>query len=375
MGGLKGVVPSLASASRRFYPLFGLGAAGSFLLAACATYTDESALMLGSSGSHMDDGGSDSGGMAPVAGTPSTTAGTSSAGTPSSGGKAGATAGGSGGGGAGGGGGGAGGSAGAGGAGGAGGADMCPDDPNKTEPGKCGCGAADEDSVTGAGCGPLQDSLVHRYSFEGNVMDSVGTQHGTLMGGATVTGGALTLAGAKSGQYLDLPNGIISSLTSATLEAWVTWTGSAGGMWQRVFDFGSSTMPEGQAGDGAKYLFLSTVNFRACYTSATPKAEIFTDSGVAFPTAATAHVAVVVNGTTHNLALYLDGQGVGTTTLNLPLSAINDVNNWLGRSQYAADDYFGGKISEFRIYNAALTGPQLKTSLKMGENTTYLKKQ
>jgi hypothetical protein len=58
----------------------------------------------------------------------------------------------------------------------------------------------------------------------------------------------------------------------------------------------------------------------------------------------------------------------------LPLSAIPDVNNWIGRSQYAPDEYFAGKISEFRIYNAALTGPQLKTSKKMGENTTYLKK-
>ena len=56
------------------------------------------------------------------------------------------------------------------------------------------------------------------------------------------------------------------------------------------------------------------------------------------------------------------------------ISAINDVNNWIGRSQYMGDDYFGGKISEFRIYSAALTGPQLKTSKKMGENTTYLQK-
>ena len=82
---------------------------------------------------------------------------------------------------------------------------------------------------------------------------------------------------------------------------------------------------------------------------------------------------MVVNDTANTLSLYLDGNSVGGTTLNLPLSAINDVNNWLGRSQFAADDYFGGKISEFRIYDAALTGPQLKTSMQMGESTTYLK--
>jgi hypothetical protein len=133
-------------------------------------------------------------------------------------------------------------------------------------------------------------------------------------------------------------------------------------------------MAEDVAGAGAKYLFLSARTFRACYTSATPKAEIFADSNTVLPDAAPAQVAVVVNSATKTLSLYLEGNSVGSTTLNLPLSAISDVNNWIGRSQYAADDYFGGKISEFRIYNAALTGPQLKTSKKMGENTTYLKK-
>jgi hypothetical protein len=82
----------------------------------------------------------------------------------------------------------------------------------------------------------------------------------------------------------------------------------------------------------------------------------------------------VVNSTANKLELYLEGNGVGSVSLALPLSAIPDVNNWIGRSQYAPDEYFAGKISEFRIYNAALTGPQLKTSKKMGENTTYLKK-
>jgi hypothetical protein len=266
-------------------------------------------------------------------------------------------------------------SAGTGGGGGSGGgdpSDMCPDDPNKTEPGKCGCGAPDIDSVNGAGCAALQAAIIHRWSFEGNANDSVGTASGTLMGGATIAGGALTLAGGTSGQYLDLPNGLVSKLTNATLEAWVTWTGSSGGMWQRVFDFGSSTMAEGQAGDGNKYLFLSTSNFRACYTSAMPPSEVFADSPGGFPTSGVAHVAVVVNDAANTLNLYLDGNSVGGTALDLPLSAINDVNNWLGRSQFAADEYFAGTISEFRIYDAALTGPQLKTSFKMGESTMYL---
>lgn len=292
--------------------------------------------------------------------------GTAAAGTASGGGGSGGSAAGGGGSGAGGG--------GSGGTGGASGNDQCPTDPDKTAPGKCGCGAPDEDSVNGASCVPLQQSLIHRYNFEGDAKDSVGTAHGTLVGGASLSGGALVLAGGKQAQYLDLPNSLISGLTSVTIEAFVTWTGSGYGDWQRIFDFGTSDLGEDMQGTGAKYLFLSARKFRACYTSATPKAEVFTDSGVDFPDSTPAQVAVVVNAATKKLELYLEGNGVGTTALDLPLSAIPDVNNWIGRSQYAPDDYFGGKISEFRIYNAALTGPQLKTSKKMGENTTYLKK-
>lgn len=29
--------------------------------------------------------------------------------------------------------------------------------------------------------------------------------------------------------------------------------------------------------------------------------------------------------------------------------------NWIGRSQYAADPYFSGKIDDFRIYRGALS--------------------
>ncbi len=62
-------------------------------------------------------------------------------------------------------------------------------------------------------------NLIHRYSFTSDASDSVGTEHGTLLGGASISGGAVTLNG--SGAYVDLPNGLISSLTSMTVETWL----------------------------------------------------------------------------------------------------------------------------------------------------------
>ena len=54
--------------------------------------------------------------------------------------------------------------------------DQCPEDPDKTEPGVCGCGVPDVDTAQVAGCQGLKDALVHRYSFDGTgtvITDSV----------------------------------------------------------------------------------------------------------------------------------------------------------------------------------------------------------
>ena len=49
-----------------------------------------------------------------------------------------------------------------------------------------------------------------------------------------------------------------------------------------------------------------------------------------------------------------------------PPSLINDINNWLGRSQYSQDPRFGGSYHEFRIYNAALSASDIRASFEAG---------
>ena len=81
------------------------------------------------------------------------------------------------------------------------------------------------------------------------LLDSVGGANGTVVGvGASLTGSELVLPGGPSADapYADLPNGIISSLTDASVEAWVTIDGAQN--WGRIFDFGS-TAPGGDAGE------------------------------------------------------------------------------------------------------------------------------
>src|SRR5277367_3795815 len=72
--------------------------------------------------------------------------------------------------------------------------------------------------------------LTHRYSFnDGTANDSVGGANGTLMNGATVSGGQLQFNPAVNngsndpamGQYVSLPSNILDT-KSFTLEAWAT---------------------------------------------------------------------------------------------------------------------------------------------------------
>jgi hypothetical protein len=253
--------------------------------------------------------------------------------------------------------------------------DLCPADASKTAPGVCGCGLAD----VAQGCLGLRAALVHRYSFDGSgttATDSKGTANGTVANTQLTGTGALALSGTTSNQYVDLPNNLLSTLTNATLEVWVTWTG--GGVWQRIFDFGSNNYPEGQQGTGRTYLFLTphggssaSLNMRVTFSSSGAGAETIVSAPLDLPSARAVHVAVVVDDQNNTLALYQDGVQVGSGTFAGHLSSLNDINNWLGRSQFTSDPELGGSIDEFRMYDAALTPAQLMTSFMAGPDAAF----
>jgi hypothetical protein len=278
--------------------------------------------------------------------------------------------------------------------------EMCPGDPGKTAPGLCGCGQADVDTDSDGmldcndgcprdaaraapgvcGCGAadtLPQCLRHRYSFNGMgavATDSAGDADGEIIGTALTGTGTLVLAGVVSDQYVDLPAGIISELgVNATIEAWVSWTG-AGAPWQRIFDFGSSELAAGQQGTGVTYLFLAPSNsintdLRVAYTNAGPPAERVVNAPTPLPFPAQVHVAVVIDGAAATLALYQDGALIGTApTLDTTLALMNDVNNWLGRSQFALDEELQGTLEEVRIYSAARSAAQIASDVAAGPN-------
>jgi len=228
----------------------------------------------------------------------------------------------------------------------------------------------------------LKAALVHRYSFMGTstvVTDSVGTSHGSVVNGQLSGNGDVVLAGgdAAPASYVDLPNGIVSTLTNATVEVWLTWTDGTLG-WQRLFDFGNSDKGEDVQGSASTTFYLTprgsgpTVMLAGFKRSdQTPAMETHAQSTQGLAASVMSHVAVVVDQAHTLITLYHDGIPDGSAPFTDSLSLLQDVNNWIGRSQYGGDPPFIGTIHEFRIYNAALPANVVQASFTVGADAAF----
>lgn len=233
----------------------------------------------------------------------------------------------------------------------------------------------------------LAGGPVHRYSFSDTAVaeaegaefrDSVGTAHGTILGvGAELTGSRLRLGGGPStdAAYGDLPNGLLSQNSTNnsgtgefSFETWIKITG--GRTWSRVFDFGSSTTEDGSGevigpgggGTGLDYLEysaqvgddLGTRRFElrnedpaggGIVTVDVPTQTFNTDT----------HVVVTWDEKTGVVKLYENSAQIAALNTDDAMSDINDVNIWLGRSNWTADQNTQGEYDEVRFYDSVLT--------------------
>ncbi len=214
--------------------------------------------------------------------------------------------------------------------------------------------------------GAAQADLVHRYSFDTDAADSMDSADGTLMGGATVSGGQLVLA--SGGQYVDLPSATIAinTYTEVTLEAWVT-VGASTPNWSMVASFG---LNDG-SGTGYDYLLLQgkrgNGNFESGATISSDywNAEATVVGPVIYNDATEHHLAAVVDAT--SISLYADGVFVTTTPLTTQsLAGLSNANVYLGKSVYGNDPTSVLNINEFRIYNTALTADEVAASFALG---------
>lgn len=237
--------------------------------------------------------------------------------------------------------------------------------------------------------------------------DTSGRETITVRGaGATLSGSAVVLPGTTNGNqtaaaisaYLDLRNGFVSSRPSFTLEAWVAPLSSK--TWQRLFDFGNCSVTSGagaQAGeivDGAAApgafvandnLFLS-LNVNAALGSHRLAAKVgggdetglntdlssATVAGVEYHYVLTVEDRAGAYGSAGSrVRWYRDGELQGSADLAYRVADLKDVNNWIGRSNWAADSNANLSLNELRVYDRVLAAPEILSSRQAGANAVF----
>jgi len=256
----------------------------------------------------------------------------------------------------------------------------------------------------------LSAGPTHRYSFNETAAadasglafnDSVGSANGVVQATVGVpvpqfTGSRLMLPGGPvaTGPYGDLPNGLLSANSTDnggsgefTMEVWFKVTNTR--LWSHVFDFGSagtlgsSGVEIAGPGNNSGLTMLDDLMYGAqvggdvnrhrlewgnrdiepagSTTNAARNVEI-TQYGV-FNT--DRHLVVTWKESTGEVLAYENGIQVATLSVSNSMSALNDINNWLGRSQYG-DNTMEGEIDEVRIYNHVLTAGEALGNFQAG---------
>ena len=212
-------------------------------------------------------------------------------------------------------------------------------------------------------------ALAHRYSFTSNtsnVWDSIGMAHGMLQGNATVTNNGLNLTGA-SGDYVNLPGGLVSGSSAATIEFWATF--GANGNWARVFNFGDISNSAGQ----------NLLSFSPHTTSGTAQLGLATTAGtVDLNTPGTFdHLALqvdcIIDPANSYGAIYTNGVLLGAVTgPTPPLNSVSSAWSFIGRSLFGTNAWLNATIDEFRIYNGRLTPAEIAANNRSGPNLLAL---
>ncbi|MEK7950293.1 PQQ-dependent sugar dehydrogenase [Luteolibacter soli] len=252
-------------------------------------------------------------------------------------------------------------------------------------------------------------TVTHRWTFNttGNqtngtvITDVISAAPATIVGaGAVRNGTVVTLPGTSNGNvaaatisaYLDLPNGIVSSKTNMTVEIWAIPVSAKN--WQRLFDFGSmNTSGTGEIGNSAGApgggtnsrddLMIAecrgtTFNDKKLVARNDGAAELGADSTLATTAGTQYHyVATFQAGVGANAATggrwtwYRNGSQVAFVDTNFRLNELNDVNNWLGRSQYSDDSNSNITYNEVRLYDYALSQAQISANTAAGPDANF----
>ncbi|MEO2203653.1 LamG-like jellyroll fold domain-containing protein [Paenibacillus pabuli] len=154
--------------------------------------------------------------------------------------------------------------------------------------------------------------------------------------------------------YIQLP-GLLTDTTDFTFSAWVNWDG--GGAWQRIFDFGNGL---------SRHMFLTPSQHNGAlqftiHDQGRDQSLIATE---ALPTNQWVHVAVTLQGDMGTL--YVNGKSVASSSeITFNPKDLQASEAYLGKSRYAADPFYQGKMDQVSVYDKALSAKEIQRQAEL----------
>lgn len=204
-------------------------------------------------------------------------------------------------------------------------------------------------------------TMIMQLQFDGTLEDNtINALNASLLG--TEQYSSLTSrkkSGTKSfifnskNYFMEIPYSAVN-LDTMTVACWVYWNGSSN--WERVFDFGNGT---------DQYMFLTPSNGSEMrFVMKNGDSEQILSTGSKLQSGKYKHLAVTICPNAEgkvSVKLYVDGEETASNdSFTIKPSDLSAMMNYIGRSQFNADPYFGGYIDDFRVYNYALSADEVK---------------
>ena len=216
-------------------------------------------------------------------------------------------------------------------------------------------GAAEQSAPT--------DGLIAEYLFDQTVGASVANSAASALGPATVvngsdgqwTGSSLVFSGGaktSTGNWVRLPDGILSDKTSATVTIETKLDVSMKNSWNFLWNIGSNSTTQ--------YYFASVRDNPRTAITASGSGEVNARSGAALSADRWYSLTSVIDGAAGRITFFVDGVEVASTATSLtPASITNQSLNTIGRAPYP-DPLYKGEVSTFRVYDRALSPGEVK---------------
>ncbi|MER6961789.1 LamG domain-containing protein [Streptomyces sp. NPDC000618] len=216
----------------------------------------------------------------------------------------------------------------------------------------------------------ISNGLVLRYKLDettGTVAhDSSGHGRDGTVNGTTVWKGVEGLEFNGFNTYVKMPNNVMTGLNSITV-AFDVWIDPGMGTPYFFYGLGNTS---GTNGNG--YLFTTGSTFRTSLsmTDYTAKQDIQPSGGsYKLSRGMWKHVAYTQTGDTG--IMYENGvEKARKTDVTITPGAIGGgttTANYLGRSLYAYDKYFAGRMRDFRVYDRALSSAEVQSTANQTE--------